>query len=93
MKLHKKQRKDSPFLSSFLPSLITIKDQQQIIVEQIYQLVSFTNERITLKNVQGLIQVDGTHLRIIHMHQEEIIIEGAIQAIHFQPNLNKGEEV
>lgn len=63
---------------------ITIKAQKQILIEQEYQLVTFTETVIKLNFVSGYVVITGVNFAIKMMYANEILIEGEIKAITFQ---------
>lgn len=68
---------------------ITIKGQNQILIEQQYQLITFTEIEIKLKFKEGYAIITGINFAIKMMYANEIIIEGEIKQIIFQ----KEEEI
>lgn len=63
---------------------ITIKAQKQILIEQEYQLITFTETEMKLHFVSGYVVITGLNFVIKMMYANEILIEGEIISITFQ---------
>lgn len=67
---------------SIIP-IITIKGNQQFVIENDYTLLSFSEKYIKLDYQQGHIEITGDKLKIKAMFPEEMILQGTIKQIIF----------
>lgn len=58
---------------------------KQIVIEQVEELISFTNNKISVLSQLGKIEAYGEDLLIVMMQQDEIVIQGTINEVQFSP--------
>lgn len=63
--------------------IIMLYSNNRIVIEQHYQLISFTDTEIKLLCKGGSIQIIGNNLHITIMYPREITLSGVIQEIKF----------
>ena len=76
------KRLSLPSESLSLPT-ITILGDKKVVIEQHYQLISFSESEIKLRCNNGVIQISGQSLVIKLMYPREIILEGIINKVNF----------
>ncbi|MEI3606850.1 YabP/YqfC family sporulation protein [Pseudogracilibacillus sp. SE30717A] len=64
---------------------VTITGDNRIAIEQQYKLLSFSETEITLQCEKGTLKIEGNQLMIKLMYPREIILEGSIKEVRFQP--------
>jgi len=62
---------------------VTVTGYRQVVIEQHYQLISFSESEIKLQCENGIIQINGEQLVIKLMYPREIILEGSIKKVSF----------
>jgi len=63
--------------------LLIMYANKYIVFEQIEDLLSFSNTRITLQNKLGIIEINGENLTISLLQQDEISLSGTIYQVKF----------
>ncbi|HZW68532.1 MAG TPA: YabP/YqfC family sporulation protein [Pseudogracilibacillus sp.] len=63
--------------------LFIMYSNKHIIFEQIEELLSFSNRRITLQSKLGIIEINGENLTISLLQQEEMSLSGRIYQVQF----------
>lgn len=65
--------------------IIMMYGNKQIVIEQVEELISFTNNKISVLSQLGKIEAYGEDLLIVIMQQDEIVIQGTINEVQFSP--------
>lgn len=62
---------------------IVMQNNQEIIIEHVDELLSFTDNTISIYSSFGTVEINGEHLTILVMKQSELVIKGHISTINF----------
>lgn len=65
--------------------IILMYGNKQIVIERVEELISFTENKISVLSQLGLIEAHGEDLLILMMQQDEIVIQGTITEVQFSP--------
>lgn len=65
--------------------LIAMYSNQRIVIEQVDDLISFSQTKISFLCQLGTIEAIGENLYILTMKQNELVIEGMIHEVKFFP--------
>lgn len=63
--------------------LIVMRSNQEIMIEFIDELLSFTNNTISVYCQFGTVEIHGENLAIVVMNQSELVINGDISDVKF----------
>ncbi|NLI67446.1 MAG: hypothetical protein GX374_02250 [Bacilli bacterium] len=64
---------------------IIMQSNREIIIEHVDELLSFSDQMISLYCQSGTVEVHGKQLAILLMKKSELVISGHIMAIKFYP--------
>lgn len=83
----KSSKKERSFIyKPFIVPTITISRNNKITIEQAYQLLAYSTDKITFESESGIVQVIGETLTITLLYEEQMVIEGVIREIRFPPS-------
>lgn len=80
----KNDKKERSFIyKPYIIPTITIARSNKIAIEQAYQLLSYSTEKISFESESGTIEIIGETLTIKVLYEEKMVIEGVIKEIRF----------
>lgn len=69
--------------SIVLESLIMVRGNQHLLLQQHYHIITFSHTEIKLQTNNKIIHIKGLNLHIKTMYPQEIALEGDIEEIKF----------
>lgn len=72
-------------------ALLILKENKQVIIEQIEHLLSYTSSEITLQTIKGKIEVIGENLFIFLLHGDQVVVQGTVYTINVSNEKEEGQ--
>lgn len=72
-------------------ALLILKENKQVIIEQIEHLLSYTSSEITLQTIKGKIEVIGENLFIFLLHGDQVVVQGTVYTINLSNEKEEGQ--
>ena len=82
---------EADFASETLPGLpiVELAGEGRVLIENHFGVKAYTRERIVIKVKYGCVNVCGSHLEILRMTRDQLVICGRIDSVSLQRRISK----